>query len=144
MLIAIMGESCTGKSTLAEKIRERLGGAEIYTGKDYLRFAKNENDAKRHFRAMLENETEEKHVIYVTAEKPHLELLPEKAIRILVTAEIEVIKSRFAKRMKGILPPPVAAMLERNHGTFDNVENHFHYTGEQDTDTLLNMLENNG
>ena len=52
-------EALLKQLTLAEKIRERLGGAEIYTGKDYLRFAKNENDAKRHFRAMLENETEE-------------------------------------------------------------------------------------
>ena len=36
MVIAIFGESCTGKSTLARALKERLGG-EVYTGKDYLR-----------------------------------------------------------------------------------------------------------
>lgn len=39
MLIAIIGENCVGKSTLAEKIREKLP-AEIYSGKDYLRLKK--------------------------------------------------------------------------------------------------------
>lgn len=141
MLIAIIGESCTGKSTLAEKIKERLGDAEIYTGKDYLRFAKNENDAKKLFADMLKNDTDKKNVIYVIAEKPHLDLLPANAVRILVTADIDLIKERFAKRMKGILPPPVSAMLERNHGIFDNVENHFHYNGENDFNTLWEILK---
>ena len=33
MLIGIIGENCTGKSTLAAEIYKRLGG-EIVTGKD--------------------------------------------------------------------------------------------------------------
>ena len=37
----------------------------------------------------------------------------------MVTADLEVIKARFAKRMGGNLPAPVAAMLERKHGCFD-------------------------
>ena len=41
MVIGIIGENCTGKSTLAEEIQKRLGG-EIVTGKDYLRLAKSE------------------------------------------------------------------------------------------------------
>ena len=41
MLVAIFGESCTGKSTLAGMLKERLGG-EIWTGKDYLRLARSE------------------------------------------------------------------------------------------------------
>lgn len=141
MLIAIIGESCTGKSTLAEKIKERLGGAEIYTGKDYLRFAKNENDAKNLFKDMLKNQTNDKNVIYVIAEKPDLELLPQNAVKILVTEQLDVIKERFAQRMRGILPPPVAAMLERNHGIFDNVENDFHYKGEADLCALWKALK---
>ena len=40
-------------------------------------------------------------------------------MRILVTAELETIKTRFAKRMRGNLPAPVAAMLEKKHGCFD-------------------------
>ena len=38
MLIAIFGESCTGKTTLADRIRA-TAGAKVYSGKDYLRFA---------------------------------------------------------------------------------------------------------
>ena len=45
MVIAIFGESCTGKSTLAEKISAHVP-CEIFTGKDYLRLAKNESIAK--------------------------------------------------------------------------------------------------
>ena len=34
MVIAIFGESCTGKSTLADALREKLN-AQVFTGKDY-------------------------------------------------------------------------------------------------------------
>ena len=52
MVIGIFGENCTGKSTLAEKLRECIN-ARIYTGKDYLRLEKNEAAAGETFRAML-------------------------------------------------------------------------------------------
>ena len=52
MLIGIFGESCTGKSTLAEKIAGSLP-CEVFTGKDYLRLAKNENIAKVMFQKKL-------------------------------------------------------------------------------------------
>ena len=48
MVIGIFGESCTGKSTLAEKITASIP-CEVFTGKDYLRLAKNENIAKSMF-----------------------------------------------------------------------------------------------
>ncbi len=41
MVTGIIGESCTGKSTLADKLKSLLC-AEVYTGKDYLRLSKNE------------------------------------------------------------------------------------------------------
>ena len=44
MVIAIIGENCSGKSTLAEAIKEEFD-AEIITGKDYLRMAKSESEA---------------------------------------------------------------------------------------------------
>ncbi len=44
MVIGIIGENCSGKSTLAEQIKNTIG-AEIITGKDYLRMAKAESDA---------------------------------------------------------------------------------------------------
>lgn len=118
MVIGIIGESCTGKSTLAEKLTQRID-CEIITGKDYLRLAKNENIAKALFQKKLQEALGEGNIIYVISEKEHLALLPEGAFRILVTADLDVIKSRFARRMGGALPPPVAAMLERKHGSFD-------------------------
>ena len=52
MLIGIFGESCTGKSTLAEKLSS-VFSCEVFTGKDYLRLAKNENIAKVMFQKKL-------------------------------------------------------------------------------------------
>ena len=118
MVIGIFGESCTGKSTLAEKIAATLS-SEVFTGKDYLRLAKNENIAKVMFQKKLNAAVNGDNIIYVISEKEHLPLLPEGAVRILVTADLESIKSRFAKRMRGNLPAPVAAMLEKKHGCFD-------------------------
>ena len=44
MVIGLIGENCTGKSTLAERIGAAIG-AEIVTGKDYLRMAASESEA---------------------------------------------------------------------------------------------------
>ena len=52
MLITIFGESCTGKSTLADALKERTG-AQVYSGKDYLRLAKSEGMAKALFQKQL-------------------------------------------------------------------------------------------
>lgn len=121
MLVTIFGESCTGKSTLAEALKARTG-AEVYSGKDYLRLAKSEGMAKVLFQKQLKQAAEgEGDLIYVIAEPELLSLVPEGAVRVLVTAELDEIKARFAARMGGTLPPPVAAMLERKHGCFDQV-----------------------
>ena len=79
MVIGIFGESCTGKSTLAEKIAASFP-CEIYTGKDYLRLAKNESIAKGMFQKKLEAAVSGGNIIYVIAEKEHLALLPEGAL----------------------------------------------------------------
>ena len=118
MIIGIFGESCTGKSTLAGKLKENMN-AQVYTGRDYLRLEKNEDAAKLAFQTKLREAVGGKNIIYVISEKEHLPLLPDGSIRVLVTADLEVIKARFAERMHGNLPAPVAAMLERKHGCFD-------------------------
>lgn len=119
MVIAIFGESCVGKSTLASALKERLS-AEIYAGKDYLRLAKNESIAQKLFRKKLEEAVSGANLIYVISEKEHLSLLPEGAVRVLMTADLEKILERFAVRMHGNLPVPVKTMLEKKHGCFDN------------------------
>lgn len=119
MVIAIFGESCTGKSTLADVLKEKLN-AQVFTGKDYLRLHGNEAMARRLFQKKLADAVNGENIIFVLTEPELLSLLPAGAYRILVTEELDVIKERFKERMRGVLPPPVADMLERKHGSFDS------------------------
>ncbi len=140
MVIGIIGESCTGKSTLAQRLQTELN-AQVFSGKDYLRLAKNENIAKTLFRKKLEDALKGESVIYVIAEKEHLALLPEGAIRILVTADLDTIKERFARRMHGNLPAPVATMLEKKHGCFDAEPHNVHVvSGESDLNEVYKVI----
>lgn len=139
MLIAIIGESCVGKSTLAEKLKERLG-AEVYTGKDYLRLAKNETLAKALFRKRLEEALTGDHILYVVSEKEHLDLIPAGAVRVLMTADLDVIVERFTARMRGTLPPPVKTMLERRHGCFDAARHDVHIHSGDDLDAACDKI----
>lgn len=141
MVIGIFGESCTGKSTLAEKIAASFP-CEVYTGKDYLRLAKNENIAKVMFQKKLTAAVNGENIIFVISEKEHLPLLPEGAFRILVTADLDLIKSRFAQRMRGNLPVPVATMLEKKHGCFDAEHYDLHMiSGETNLDTIVEQIK---
>ena len=128
MVIGIIGENCSGKSTLAEAIRKEID-AEIITGKDYLRMARSENEAAALFREKLEKAVCGEHIIYVISEAEHIAFLPEDAVRILVSADMETIRERFKARMHGHLPEPVARMLERKHGVFDNGSYDYRFDG---------------
>lgn len=120
MVIGIFGESCTGKSTIADELSRKMN-AKVYTGKQYVKLAKNEAEAKKLFAKFLEsNVATAERIIYVISEKEHMQLLPERAVRVLVTAGLDIIKERFTKRMNGNLPASVAVMLEKKHGSFDN------------------------
>ncbi|MDE7327535.1 MAG: hypothetical protein K2N63_14885 [Lachnospiraceae bacterium] len=142
MVIGIIGESCTGKSTLADKLKSLLN-AEVYTGKDYLRLAKNEAIAKKLFQKKLGDAVFDTHIIYVISEKEHLLLLPEGAFRVLLTTELDVIKERFALRMGGNLPVPVATMLENKHGCFDAEKCDIHVvSGRDDWDEVCFSIQN--
>lgn len=129
MVIGIFGESCTGKSTLANMLAEAFS-CQVFSGKDYLRMAKNENIAKVIFRKKLIEAVRGENLIYVITEREHLALLPEGSLRILVTADLEMIKARFASRMKGTLPKQVELMLEKKHGCFDEEPCDFHVVSE--------------
>ena len=128
MVIGIIGENCSRKSTLAEMIKAELG-AEIITGKDYLRMAKSESEAVSLFREKLRRAVSGDNIIYVIADPEHVKLLPDGAIRVLVEADLETIKERFAARMHGNLPAPVALMLERKHGMFYSGEYDYRFDG---------------
>lgn len=140
MVIGIIGENCTGKSTLAAEIQKRLGG-EIVTGKDYLRLAKSEAMAAALFKKRMKEAMTGENILYVISEPDQVKLLPEGAVRILVRADIDTIKERFKARMRGNLPAPVEQMLERKHGMFD--AGAYDYTFDSDRDdsaTFCNAL----
>lgn len=131
MVIGIFGESCVGKTTLAEKVSKAVN-ARIYTGKDYLRLAKNEGMARKMFETLLQEAVVGDSIIYVISEKEHLKLLPEGAVRILVTADLELTKDRFAARMHGKLPAPIEKMLEKKHGCFHEEKHDLHINSQED------------
>ena len=141
MVYGIIGENCSGKSTLAEEIKKTIG-AEIITGKDYLRMAKSESEAEILFRKKLENAVNGESIIYVISEPEHLKLLPKDAIRVLVSADIDTIKERFKARMHGNLPAPVAQMLEKKHGIFDTGTYDYRFDGAHgDAAAFCEMLK---
>lgn len=145
MVIGIFGENCVGKSTLAELLKEKIN-AEVYSGKDYLRLSKSEAIAKKLFFKKLQDAIKNSHIIYVISEKEDLELLPNESLRVLVTADIELIQERFSKRMNGNLPDPVKMMIQRKHGIFNGEKYNFHYHSEKDSfnsacDEIISVIE---
>lgn len=141
MVIGVFGESCTGKSTLADKLKALLD-TEVYSGKDYLRLARNEAIAKKLFQKKLDGAMSGTHMIYVISEREQLALLPEKALRVLVTADLDTIRQRFAQRMHGNLPAPVAAMLEKKHGCFDAEAHDIHVVSDvSDLDRICKEIQ---
>ena len=118
MVIGIIGENCSGKTTLANEIASAIG-AEIISGKDYLRMAKSECEAVRLFQEKLGRAVSGDNIIYLISEPEQINLLPEGAVRILVSADLDTIKKRFKSRLHGNLPAPVEQMLEKKHGMFD-------------------------
>ena len=139
MLIAIIGENCVGKTTLANKINEKLG-ATIYSGKDYLRLEKNPSAAAETFKSTLKASLEGSNIIYLITEKEHIQLLPDGAFRIVLSAELEVIKERFKARMRGNLPMPVEKMLETKHGMYDRLECNLKLDGNYNIEDVLRAL----
>ena len=140
MLIAIIGESCVGKSTLAGKINEKFNG-KIYSGKDYLRLEKNPSVAEATFKKVLQDAVEGDNIIYIITEREHLNLLPENTFKIVLTADIEVIKERFKARMRGNLPLPLEKMLEANHGIYDNTPCNLKLDGNYEINDVLKELK---
>ena len=124
MVIGLIGENCSGKSTLAARIMDAIR-AEVVTGKDYLRMAKSEVEARCLFRKKLAG-----------------------AVRILVSADLDTIKARFRARMRGVLPAPVERMLESKHGMFDHCAYDYRYDSIHGDATALceqlGRIESNG
>lgn len=143
MLIAIIGENCVGKSTLANKLNTKLN-AKIFSGKDYLRLEKNPSAAEEAFKSMLRAAVTGENIIYLITEKEHLCLLPEGSFKIVLSAELRDIKERFKERMRGNLPLPVEKMLEAKHGQYDDLPCHLKLNGNYSIDTITEALNAGG
>ena len=142
MVIGIIGENCSGKSTLADRIKSEIG-AEVISGKDYLRLAKSESEATALFTKKLTHAVAGENLIYVISEPEQVKLLPEGAVRILVSADLDTIRERFRVRMHGNLPQPVAQMLERKHGMFEDGTYDYRFDGVcGDAASLCEALKN--
>ena len=119
MLFIFMGESCTGKSTIATKVSE-LKNIKVYTGNEFLKLSKNQDDAWKIFsdkmnRASAQDSLSES-IIYVITERDMLSKLQKfECKKIKFEANLDIIKSRFAERMNNRLPKPIEAMLKRKH-----------------------------
>ena len=127
MLYIFMGPSCSGKSSAAEELK-KLNNVQIYAGKDYLRMAKNEQEAWKIFSEKLNEASNNKDmnsqsIIYIISEKNDISKLQsfDNAVTIKFTASLEIIKSRFAQRMKGNLPKPVEKMIERQLAEWEDI-----------------------
>lgn len=140
MLIAVIGENCVGKSTLANKINEKLN-AKIYTGKDYLRLEKNPTVALETFKKILQDAVLGDNIIYLITEKEHLALLPNNTFKIVLTCDLTVIKERFKERMRGNLPMPLEKILEAKHGMYDNLECDLKLDNHYNIDEVLEKIQ---
>ena len=142
MVLALIGESCMGKSSIAGALKKAFPNTVVYTGKDYQRLGKDENQAKVIFTEMLEeNAQTDSLFIYVITEKEHLDFLNDKCIKVVFTADIETIEERFKKRMRGNLPVPVSVMLRKKHGVFDKEKcNPAVNTTIEDQDSVLKKV----
>ncbi|MDW7661744.1 MAG: hypothetical protein SCL54_10040 [Bacillota bacterium] len=144
MLYLFMGQSCTGKSTLADQMKAKFG-AEVYSGKDYMRMAKNENEAWKIFCKMLENAAvatdPENILIYVITEKEHLDKLTSLhgIKKVKFNASLEIIKERFAQRMRGNLPLPVEKKLEIQYKEWEVEKGDIVIDTTEDTDVEVLM-----
>ena len=76
-------------------------------------------------------------ILYIISEKEQISFLPQGAIRVLATADLETIKERFKTRMRGNLPKPVEQMLEKKHRMFDAGNYDFYFDSTEDEGTEL-------
>ena len=122
MLIVIAGERCTGKSALARAIMEKIH-AEFFAGRDYVRLAPTEPEAVDKFQLLLaEKQHSEDYVIFLLTEPDLYNLVPPGSFVVMCRSRLETSKARFAKQMPdGELSPAIAAMLERQRGSFDRI-----------------------
>ncbi len=122
-----MGPNCTGKSSVAELIREKTN-IQIVTGKDYLRLSNDEEEAWKLFLrninvAIGEKLNSEKSIIYILDDADKvIDLSTVKGLKMVkFNASVDAIKKRYETRMQGELPGVVVKMLRLQKSSWDAV-----------------------
>ena len=113
MLLLFVGPSTTGKTTAANQIKHIIQ-ATMFSGKDYLRKDKSEQNAWHMFKKDLQEAIAGRtNIIYLLTdtEKFNEILHMGNIVVIKFTAELAILKKRFSKRTNGIVPPPLEKML---------------------------------
>jgi hypothetical protein len=121
VLLVFFGPNCSGKTSVGRDIARRTG-ATVWIGRDYLRLAKDEASAWQHFQGFLSRSVEVPtlgfaSIIYVPVDFPGgSRVVPSgPGLRFVrFTADLEVLKSRFAERVGGRISPTVEGMIKRS------------------------------
>lgn len=127
MVVVFMGPICTGKSSVAELIREKTN-IQVVTGKDYLRLASDEDEAWKLFLkkvkiAVNANPHSENSMIYILDDTERVEdLMRIDGVRcVKFSATLDAIRDRYETRMQGELPGIVIKMLRSQLDSWDQV-----------------------
>ena len=91
------------------------------------------------FKSILKESVTGDNIIYLITEKEHLDLLPDGTFKIVLTAELEVIKERFKQRMRGNLPLTLEKMLEAKHGIYDDLKCNLKLDSNYDIEEILKL-----
>jgi len=140
MFIMFIGPSCSGKSSTAKVIQQKHG-LQIYTGKDYLKLAKNETEAWKKFTEIClsakgKEQIDSHSVIYVVSEtEKFADLVKDSSFTVHFDAAQETLEKRFAPRTGGFVPPPIKKMIEKQKNSWLAVDADLHIdTTENSTD----------
>ncbi|MGI6701049.1 MAG: hypothetical protein ACOX3U_01060 [Christensenellales bacterium] len=114
MLYLFIGPSCTGKAPAAEKLKTVLN-ADVITGKKFIIADSDRECAFALFRKKLTDAATGNSIIYVIGDIDIVRELnvDDIAVTIRFTADLELIKRRFATKMNGFLPDDVAKTIEK-------------------------------
>ena len=120
MLLLLFGPPCSGKSTVAELLSRRTG-ASVWTGKDYLRLARSEDEAWQEFMRLAEEAAQNPQfgpgsIIFIATEPPPKSSgfpTGPNTGRVRLIADLEVLQDRFAPRVNGWISPVITTMLEQ-------------------------------
>jgi hypothetical protein len=124
MLYVLFGPVGSGKSSTAKELQKLTNGI-VFAGRDYLRLAKNEHNAWNLFLQSLNDAAGQKGsasacIIYVLA-SPNDALNIDGATKARFTADIDVLKERFARRTGSTAGPQIERMLRHQSQEFENV-----------------------